>query len=134
MSLFQGCDYVSVAPRFLRSINLNHDWNQPQATSGYIVTPNVCTALDHLYEGLTGPQPQRAFSLFGPYGTGKSAFLVYLCNLLDQDTESQQKAVETLAQVSPERAQVWKQMRSTGKGFLQVPITARRRPLAQGDT
>ena len=81
----QISEYVSVAPRYLRSVNLFNDWRRAESFAGYIVTPNVAQALDRLCNGLLDKNGQRAFTLIGPYGTGKSAFAVYLCQLLAHD-------------------------------------------------
>lgn len=126
--------YITVAPRFLRSINLHNDWRNIDSTSGYIVTPNVAQALEQLSEGLLSENGQRAFALTGPYGTGKSAFAVFLCRLLDRDTEKTDQALEMLGSEYSELRVKLRQIRKTQdgrEGFLLIPVTARRRPIAQ---
>ena len=77
---------------------------------------------------------QRAFALTGPYGTGKSAFAVFLCQLLDRDARKVDQAAKILA---PEHSKLIAELRQIRKpeggreGFLLIPVTARRRPIAQ---
>lgn len=126
--------YVAVAPRFLRSVNLHNDWQNITSASGYIVTPNVAQALEQLSEGLLSEKGQRAFALTGPYGTGKSAFAVFLCQLLDRDTRKVDQAAKMLAPEYFKLNAKLRQMRKTKdgrEGFLLIPVTARRRPIAQ---
>lgn len=123
--------YTGVAPRFQRSINLHNDWHDSGNSSGYILTPNVANSLERLSQGLMSINGQRAFALTGPYGTGKSAFAVFLCQLLSKDSE---QAVQT-AKLLPSnlKSQLSSVRKTTGKreGFLSIPVTARRRPVAQ---
>lgn len=126
--------YVAVAPRFLRSVNLHNDWQNIGSASGYIVTPNVAQALEQLSEGLLSEKGQRAFALTGPYGTGKSAFAVFLCQLLDRDARKVDQAAKMLAPEYSKLNAKLRQIRKTKdgrEGFLLVPVTARRRPIAQ---
>jgi hypothetical protein len=130
----QIAEYISVAPRYLRSVNLSSDWRRPESFAGYIVTQNVAQALDQLCNGLSDKNGQRAFTLIGPYGTGKSAFAVYLCQLLAHDGKDAAKANELLKNGHSrlikqfERARVHAKGR---KGFLPIAVTARRRPIGQ---
>ena len=123
--------YTGVAPRFQRSINLHNDWRDADISSGYIITPNVAQSLERLFQGLLSPKGQRAFALTGPYGTGKSAFAVFLCQLLSRNSEQAAQAAKLL---SPDlKSQLNSVRKPAGKkeGFLPIPVTARRRPVAQ---
>lgn len=127
-------DYVSVTPRYLRSVNLSLDWDESQSTTGYILTPNVVHALDQIFAGIINHQGQRSFALIGPYGTGKSAFTVFLCQLLQQNQDVAEKASRLVNVDSPKLCQQLSQARcGSGKqiGFLPVVVTARRRPISQ---
>lgn len=127
-------DYIGIAPGFLRSINLANDWNKTESSSGYIITPNVSQSLERISRGLTIPKGQRAFSLIGPYGTGKSAFAVFLCQLLGSDQRYSKKAIEVLSKGSPQLsldAVQIKAVKKEEKGYLPIAITARRRPISQ---
>lgn len=123
--------YTGVAPRFQRSINLHNDWHDSGNSSGYILTPNVANSLERLSQGVLSKNGQRAFALTGPYGTGKSAFAVFLCQLLSKDSKLAAQTTKLLpSDLKPQLNNVRK---SAGKreGFLPIPVTARRRPVAQ---
>ena len=73
---------VEVGRRFRRSVNLDRDTGSPDALDGYVVTPAVRRALSQITDGLADAAGDRAWSLVGPYGSGKSAFAVFLADLL----------------------------------------------------
>jgi len=127
-------EYISVTPRFLRSVNLSNDWRHTESFTGYIVTPNVAQALERLSNGLYHKNGQRAFTLIGPYGTGKSAFAVYLCQLLSHDDKNATKANNLLPNTNKKLSTQFEKVRvytKGSKGFLPIAVTARRRPIAQ---
>ena len=81
-------DFVQPRPRYARSIHLERDGAAfSYATTGtndapkFHVTPSIREALAALALGLQTPS-ERAVTLVGPYGAGKSAFAVFLTNLL----------------------------------------------------
>ncbi len=76
-----------VRPRghFLRSAQLERDFRDPTALAGYVTTP---IALDHLRRIAAGLRPEsgnRAFTVFGSYGSGKSTFALLLAHWLRGD-------------------------------------------------
>ena len=73
---------VEVERRFRRSVNLDRDAGSTDALGGYVVTPAVRRALSQITDGLDDEAGDRAWSLVGPYGSGKSAFAVFLADLL----------------------------------------------------
>ena len=77
---------VSIRRRYVRSVDLARDIDDPEALDGYIVTPSVRDAAVRILAGLSAQSRQRAFRIIGPYGAGKSAFGVFLAQLLrDRD-------------------------------------------------
>lgn len=72
----------SISRRFLRSVNLVRDRQSDHGLEGYVVTASVRQALARLGHGLGGTRHDRAFTLTGPYGTGKSSFALFLFHLL----------------------------------------------------
>jgi hypothetical protein len=73
---------VSVRTRFTRSISLPRDWERKDALEGYILTPSGRDILSRFAAALRGDSPIRAFSVTGPYGSGKSAFALFASQLL----------------------------------------------------
>lgn len=75
---------VAVAGRYRKSVHLERDSHSEAALAGYVVTPLVRSVLDRLANSLQPDAPQRAWSITGPYGTGKSSFAVLWANLVAQ--------------------------------------------------
>jgi len=86
---------VSVAPRFCRSIALARDWHRQEAIDGYLLTPAGREMLHRLADSLRARSPVRAWTLTGPYGSGKSAFALFTATLLcgNSTTGSQARAL-----------------------------------------
>jgi hypothetical protein len=72
----------SVAPRYTRSISLERDIENAQAVAGYVLTPTGRDLLARVSRTLDGEPAHRAWTLTGPYGSGKSAFALLLAALL----------------------------------------------------
>ena len=87
---------VEVGRRFRRAVNLNRDTGSPEALDGYVVTPAVRRALSRITNGIDDARGDRAWSLVGPYGSGKSAFAVFLADLLSPSGSAGAKAARRL--------------------------------------
>jgi hypothetical protein len=75
-------ELVHVRPRYQRSVHLERDAHARGSLDGYILTPLVRTLTGRILDGYRAPSPARAWSITGPYGTGKSAFAVFLADAL----------------------------------------------------
>jgi hypothetical protein len=78
-------DLFQVPSRFLRSVHLERDFDDPSALDGYIVTPSTVAGLQRLISGLRPRSGQRAWRVTGDYGSGKSSFGLVLAHLLSAD-------------------------------------------------
>jgi len=76
---------VSIRGSFRRSINLIRDFYSPEALGDYIVTSKAKELLDRVADALATPLANRAWSITGPYGGGKSAFALFMVRLLQGD-------------------------------------------------
>jgi hypothetical protein len=83
---------VAVHGRFARSVSLVRDAERVDALSGYILTPTGRDVLHRLAEALRGESFTRAWSLTGPYGTGKSAFVLFVAQLLGGEGAARRQA------------------------------------------
>ena len=72
---------VTVRRRYVRSVELVRDIDDPDALEGYVVTPSVQESATRILTGLAPTSTQRAFRVVGPYGSGKSAFGLFLARL-----------------------------------------------------
>lgn len=73
---------IPISRRYLRSVNLRADSRSGHGLSGYVVTPSVRQAIATISESFTDVESEHSFTLTGPYGTGKSAFALFLSSLL----------------------------------------------------
>ena len=127
-------DYIGIVPGFLRSTNLANDWKRANGNTDYIITLNVSQSLERVCDGLTMEPGQQAFTLIGPYGSGKSAFAVFLCRLLGKDAALSGEAMDLIAKAKTSETLSHEQIRAVKRGkdgYLPIVITARRRPISQ---
>ncbi len=94
-------EYVTVSPRFSRSINLERDLLSEVAVNGYVLTATGLDYITQIANALEKPSTGTAWTLTGPYGTGKSAFALYLTRLLAKKSEGAQ-ARKLLQQAAPD--------------------------------
>lgn len=80
-------DRLHVARRYVRAVEMERDLPDPAALEGYVVTPSVRETASRVVAGLSSGSTQRAFRVVGPYGSGKSAFGVFLGQLLRDGDE-----------------------------------------------
>jgi hypothetical protein len=119
---------ISIKRRFLRSINIVKDHDSTKGIEGYVVTPLAQQALDQISDGFReGVSADRAFTLTGPYGSGKSSFALFLYYLL---SDSKHQAWDKLREVNKKLASSLHLSvfgpRGTELGFIVLPITSRR--------
>jgi len=121
---------LAIGHRFLRSVRVDRDWRDATALSGYIITPQATQVTQRIAEALTHRTTERAWTITGPYGTGKSAFAVFLIRLLAGPDIGAGEPWSMLQQHAPEVAEQL-QRALAGRRFLPIPITARRTALAR---
>jgi len=75
-------DKIGVNTHYTRSINLERDADSQAVVEAYIPTSRALRTLERMAEALKADESPRAWSLVGPYGSGKSSFAVFLAHLL----------------------------------------------------
>lgn len=84
--------HLSVPVRYTRSIHLLHDFaNEYVGVRAYQATPLVLQTTERIMSGLQPDATARAWSVIGPYGSGKSAFGVFLAHYLRSDAEGRRE-------------------------------------------
>ena len=91
--------HLSIKRRYVRSVDIPRDLDDPEALDGYILTPSARDAVVRITEALRPASRQRAFRLVGAYGSGKSAFGLFLARLLCE--RGQGPATQLLAAALP---------------------------------
>ncbi|CAK6695333.1 hypothetical protein ICNINCKA_01803 [Synechococcus sp. CBW1107] len=119
---------------FRRSTRLERDCTSA-GLQGYIPTPRGLELLAQLLDSLASSD-YKAFSITGPYGSGKSSFAVFLSAVFESSlSEAHQMALRLLEQESPELVHSIQVMRErlgvVNTGFVVVKVTAQRAPLLQ---
>lgn len=77
-------DAIQVKGRFHRSVQLVRDWHRSDLDD-YILTPTARDLALRLVGELQDRGGTRAWSITGPYGSGKSAFALFLADLLSHE-------------------------------------------------
>ena len=125
-------EVVAIRHRYQRSVHLERDFDSPMALTGYVITPLVRTVVGRIGEGLVSSSGTRAWSITGPYGSGKSAMALFLAKLLSVP-DGNWDAWRILAEQDSElvaRLKPARQSRLIG-GLCPVLATGERRPIAQ---
>lgn len=116
--------------RFFRSVRLESDIKDINNLRGYTLTNHVLHVLGRIEEGLHGNTGERAWTLTGPYGSGKSAFALFLANLLSNTGHGGSNlAYELLVEKDPRFAGHFSDI--VHRGLYPIALTLRRAPLAQ---
>ena len=121
---------VSIRQRFARSVNLERDAAQ-QDLEGYTLTARALDVIKRVVDALHDPRADRAVSITGPYGSGKSSLALFLTLLLGPDGTSRNKADELLGSSNPELQQSLAAARkqSSANGFILCTVVAQREPI-----
>jgi len=115
---------VHVNTHYTRSINLERDANSIEVVNAYIPTSRALKLFSRVSEGFTNHQAPRAWSLIGPYGSGKSSSSVFLSQLLSSpDLATTKAAFKNLKSAAPEVVKPFYKEIAKSNGYLKVLIT-----------
>ena len=126
-------ELFQVTGRFRRSVHLERDFYAENSLDGYVVTVTARETLRRLIAALENQAGTKAWSLTGPYGSGKSAFALFAAKLLgDPESPATQGALHLL-----KRGDVflWDQFvdvcanKQKDRGFCPVLISGERAPI-----
>ena len=127
-----GIDYVSPKGRFARSVNVERDAGAHSIES-YLPTGRALDVISRVARCLDRQPRTRAFSITGPYGTGKSSLAVFLDALLGPAHDSATEvALGVLRAVDPTDAGLIEDSKSAlgSKGFIRAVVTATKEPVS----
>jgi len=115
---------IKVNTHYTRSINLERDAHSIKVINAYIPTSRALRTFSRIADTFHNKQAPRAWSLIGPYGSGKSSFCVFLAQLLsnplDRGTQSAQNVLLKTEQNLT--AKFVKETKNNG-GFFKILIT-----------
>lgn len=123
-------ELFTVRRRFFRSVHLATDAWRADACEGYVLTPLGKATLGRVLDGMEPGRTERAWSLTGPYGTGKSAFVVLLAQLLAAvSDEGTRRAIDEVRAGDVGLGGRVRRRRAGGKGMLPVLVSGTYGPL-----
>ena len=116
--------------RFTRSIHLERDLWDTEALQGYVVTATARQVIPRLAIGARAHTGSRAWTLTGPYGTGKSAFAKFVAQVLaPASCPGTSQARQLLASQDERLAQEILEPAASRRGLWPVAVTGSREPL-----
>lgn len=117
-------DKVRVNTHYTRSINLIRDADSLPVITSYIPTSRALRTLDEIQVSLKAKESPRAWSLVGPYGSGKSSFALFLAHLLKHpDAQSTKTAHNILQKSDPALAKRLSKLTEKSEGYCTVLLT-----------
>ena len=126
-------DHISVRGRFARSANLERDAGQAEPLDGYVVTARALDAVERIASTAAAGRSGGAWSLTGPFGSGKSSLALLLDAAFGPLTTTRKTAWQLIDQASPsvgERVrQALRRYQTRELGFHRCLVTANREPL-----
>lgn len=127
-------DIFHVKGRFRRSVHLERDFYTENVLDGYVLTATAREMLSRIISTLENEATSKAWTLTGPYGSGKSAFALYAAKLLGNSDESPtRKALEILKRGDTSLYERFISANGNEKrtppGFCPVLISGERAPL-----
>ena len=125
-------DHITVQPRFARSANVERDADRPEPLDGYVVTNRALDVVEGVMAaGVSGAG--GAWSVTGPYGSGKSSLALLLDASLGPRSAVRDRAWRLLDEASPRVSEMVKLVhqrhRTEESGFHRAVVTANREPL-----
>ena len=129
-------DLFHVKGRFRRSVHLERDfYTDENPLDGYVVTVTARDMLERVVSALERGESSKAWSLTGPYGSGKSAFALFTANLLgNSDSPTNRQALTLLEQGDDLLYERFTNINGNGSifssGFCPVLISGERAPIS----
>ena len=124
---------ISVRARFARSASLERDIARLEPLDGYVVTARALDVVERIAEATANGAAGGAWSLTGPYGSGKSSLALLIDAALGDDSDTRALALRLIDEASPEVGEL---IRSAHRrhgtktcGFHRGLVTAGREPL-----
>lgn len=122
-------EVVRLLPNRLRAVRLEDDLPNGNLLGGYTLTAQALAALGRIADGLTNYA--KAWTLTGPYGSGKSFFALFLAHLLDRRRPGHTAALEMAAQADPSLTKRLEQALGERGGLQTIAVTGARASLQE---
>ena len=114
---------VKVSASYTRSVNLERD-SQSDSLLGYIPTSRALRTLATITSRFSEKDLPRAWSLVGPYGSGKSSFALFLSHLLaDPSLKKAKMAKKVLKKTDSDLEALLRAETKGTQGYVEVLIS-----------
>ncbi|MEJ1490159.1 MAG: hypothetical protein RPU72_17645, partial [Candidatus Sedimenticola sp. (ex Thyasira tokunagai)] len=115
---------IHVNTHYTRSINLERDADSVSVVEAYIPTSRAVRTLSSMLLAFKADESPRAWSLVGPYGSGKSAFAIYLSHLLaNPNIPATKAAFRKLNSVDASMGRCYKTLTKNSEGYCTILLT-----------
>lgn len=117
-------------PRFLRAANVELDHLNPHALDEYLLTSGARRVLSRISPTLADPAAPRAWTITGPYGTGKSSFAIFASQLFAPKSFPGNTVARSILKSGDE--DLYEKIPTFGRqfsGLVPVVVTGSREPL-----
>ena len=126
-------DRISIAPRFARSANLERDVDQTDPLNGYVVTARALDFVERVASTAATGSAGGAWSLTGPYGSGKSSLALLIDAAFSNAGTSRDIALSLIEDASPSLREMiltaHERHATEELGFNRGLVTATREPI-----
>ena len=128
-------DYITVNGRFARSANVERDVGHVEPLDGYTVTARALDVVERIARSSVDGPSGGAWSLTGPYGSGKSSLALLLDAAFGPPTQTREMAWQLVDDASSTVGELVRQVHrrhGTGeRGFHRALATADREPITR---
>lgn len=116
---------------YARSTNVQIDLRDQESVADYVFTVKSIKSVEDVLDGIRGYRKCRAWSLIGPYGSGKSTFILFLVRLLSgENSPWLDRCLAQLSSSSPDTAQaLHREIIQSEVRFIPVVVQGSRMPL-----
>jgi hypothetical protein len=123
-------NFVTVRSSYTRSVNLERDLGSRNVSRPYVPTSRALQTVSRVLDTLDESPTCRSWALIGPYGSGKSAFGLFLSNLLGNPSHrAVQAARSELASASEETRKRLDDAMAESVGLCVITATGSPEPL-----
>ena len=127
-------ELLILSPRFARSVNIERDITQTEPLDGYVVTARALEVIERIATTAARSSAGGAWSITGPYGSGKSSLAVLIDGAFGPAGRVQQRTLDLIGEVSPEIAteigEAHARHGTSATGFNRAVVTANREPIS----
>ena len=128
-------DCIAVSGRFARSANLERDAGHAEPLAGYVVTARALDVVERIAGSAAEGPSGGAWSLTGPYGSGKSSLALLLDAAFSPPGETRDNAWQLIDDASSAAGELVRRAHGRhgtgGTGFHRALVTANREPITR---